>query len=185
MGDTDEKKPDDDIQSYGSVNNRYVIYTILLVAVLAGFFLLISQFRPITFAVYDPAKTDYYLNNLDEAQTRYNAKSDSIPSTLRYIFGDEKINATLVRTSGEKVNLAVETHNGKISRIARGEMKNPTMEAEIRETTIKKISESKNAIWEINKALNSKEIKYKDLTVKSKVKMVVARSAIRVWSWFS
>ncbi|MCX6706696.1 MAG: hypothetical protein NT001_00980 [Candidatus Woesearchaeota archaeon] len=185
MADIDEKKPDDDIQSYGSVNNKYVIYTILLVAILAGFFLLISQFKPVTFAVYDPTKTDYYLNNLNEAQAKYNEKSDSIPSTLRYIFGDEKINVTLMRTSGEKVNLAVETHNGKISNIARGEMKNPTMEVEMKETTIKKISESKNAIWEIDNALNSKEIKYKDLTVKSKIKMVFARSAIKVWSWFS
>ena len=64
-------------------------------------------------------------------------------------------------------------------------MKNPTMEVEIKETTIKKISEAKSAVWEINKALSSKEIKYRDITLKSKVKMTVARSAIKVWSWFS
>ena len=185
MADIDEKKPDDDISSYGSVNNRYVVYTILLVAVLAGFFLIVSQFRPVTFAVYDSAKTDYYLNNLDEAQAKYNAQSDSIPSTFRYLFGDERINATLVRIDGEKVNLAVETKNGKITRMKHGEMKNPTMEVEIKETTIKKISEAKSAVWEINKALSSKEIKYRDITLKSKVKMTVARSAIKVWSWFS
>lgn len=185
MGDIDDKKPDDDIQSYGSINNRYIVYTILIVAVLAGFLLLVSQFRPVTFAVYDPAKTDYYLSNLNEAQAKYNEKSDSIPSTFRYLFGDEKINATLVRMDGKRVNLAVETHNGKISSMRQGEMENPTMQAEIKEDTIKKASESSNAIDVINNALDSGEINYNTETLKSGVKMAIVNAAITVWSWFS
>lgn len=182
---TDETDEDTEVPEYEGISNKKVFYIIFAVAVVAVILLLLNQLRPITFAVYDPNKVDFYLNNMNEVQSKYNAESERIPYFLRLIFGNERINATLIRLDGKRVNIAAETNNGKISNIWKGEMKNPTMQLEIREATMRKISESDNAVDALEKAIKSGEIKYGTKRVLSKVKMGTLGGVIKVWSLVS
>jgi len=91
----------------------------------------------------------------------------------------------LVRINGEKVALAVTTESGRISNIQKGNMQDPTMQLEISESTIKRISESENAVDELENALDNEEIKYETVKLKSTVKMAIMEAAVQVWSWFS
>ena len=64
-------------------------------------------------------------------------------------------------------------------------MQDPTMQLEISESTIKRISESENAVDELENALDNEEIKYETVRLKSTVKMAIVEAAVQVWSWFS
>ena len=180
----DSQKPDD-VPEYRGLKTSHVLYIIFAVTALLVVLALVSGIKPITFAVYNTDKVDYYLNHTDEAKSMYNEESDRLPSIFRIVFGDESINATLVRQNGQEVNLAVETDSGRISNISRGEMKEPTMQLRIREETLKRISESDNAAEELGNAFDNDEIDYEAQRARSSVKMAAVKATVTVWSWFS
>ena len=181
----EDEENKDPVMEYEGLDSKYVIYIVFALTAVMVILVFISSMNPITFAVYDPEKTDYYLNNLDEAKSKYNSESDRLPSLFLSVFGDERIDATLVRINGEKVALAVTTESGRISNIQKGNMQDPTMQLEISESTIKRISESENAVDELETALDNEEIKYETVRLKSTVKMAIVEAAVQVWSWFS
>ena len=154
---------------------------------LAGIFFLLDYRKslPTAFAIYNPEKTDYYLEHPDELKSMYNSNIDKIPSTLRWVFGDERLNITLARMDGSEVNLAVETENGLIKDIQKGEIADPTMQVEISEETIKRISESDNPVDELEEALDTGEINYENERIISSVKTGIFEAVVNVMSWFS
>lgn len=187
MDEKPTKAIDEKNDLYPGLNVKYAVYIIIAVILLVGVFF-IADFKkdmPTSFAVYDPGKADYYLGHLDELKSLFNSNADKLPSTLRWTFGDERVNLTFAKMDGSEVNLAVETENGLIKNINTGEMKEPTMQAEVKEDTLKRISESESQVDELEKAIDSGEIEYRSETVKSSVKMGAVKTLINIFSWFS
>ncbi len=179
-----DKQPDD-IPEYEGIKTRYVLYIIFAVTALLVGLAVINGIKPITFAVYNTDKVDYYLEHMDKARAMYNEESDKLPSLFRVVFGDEKINSTLVRQRGEEINLAIETDNGRIKSINMGEMAEPTMQLRVKEDTLLRISGAENAADELEEALDNGEIDYETERARSAVKMAAVRATVQVWSWFT
>ncbi|PIN86962.1 hypothetical protein COV19_02100 [Candidatus Woesearchaeota archaeon CG10_big_fil_rev_8_21_14_0_10_44_13] len=176
---------DEKADLYPGLKLRYAVYIIFAVIVLATLFFLLDYAKmPTTYAVYDPTKTDQYLSDLDSMKDMYNSNLDKVPAILRRVFGNERLNVTLIRMDNSRTLLAIKTKRGKVDSINLGEMQDPTMQLEIRESTMKRISESDDPAEELNNALDSGEIKYKGEKITSSVKTSILEAVVSVISWF-
>ncbi|MFO8016479.1 MAG: hypothetical protein R6U32_05225 [Candidatus Woesearchaeota archaeon] len=178
---------DDDPETlYKGIKTRYAVYIIFAVLLMMGLFILMDSMKmPSTYAVYNPGMTDNYISNPDDLKARYNQNTGSIPSFIRLMFGDERLNTTLARLEGSEVQLAVETDNGKIKSIKRGEMKDPTMQLHIEESAVRDIIESDSSVDELEQALEDGRIEYENERFFTSLKMGALSATVNVASWFS
>ncbi|MCX8147628.1 MAG: hypothetical protein N3D84_04125, partial [Candidatus Woesearchaeota archaeon] len=149
-----------------------------------GIVFLIKQIHPLNFNVYDPKYADEYIDNPALIKEKYNDASYKIPAIFRYAFGNERVNVTYIRLDGEVVNLAIEIQKGNIKSAEKGEMKNPTLNVNIQESSMIKISKARDTIDGVKKAFSNKEITYECLTIKTSIKMALFRFIIWIWSLF-
>ncbi|MFC1753381.1 hypothetical protein ACFL96_08315 [Thermoproteota archaeon] len=182
--------PAEDIEEYQGINSKYVLYIVLGVVGIVMILFIIqtvdSVLHPLTgFGVYVPTILDKYIDDPKEMIKNFNKASDDMPTTLRILFGDERINTTIRRMDSSKTIMAIETKNGKIKSAKRGEMEDPTLNLELKESTIKKIYESNHPIDEIMKSLDNGEIQHESITLTSEIKMSILKAAIIIMTWFS
>jgi len=161
---------------YYGLKTEHVTYIIIAVLIIASFMTLghymkLASAIPTGSTSYTPSIMNEYVNNPYTILERYNEFADKAPSTIKLVFGDERINATVNRIDGTTVNLAIETNNGWIINSTKGEMPNPTINAEIDETTVKRIYESESPIKELENAMDNGEINYDSERILTSIKI--------------
>jgi len=172
---------------YHGLKTKYVLYIIcavLLIALAVFIAKKLTMPSPASQPEYTTAVIDKYLQNPENIKKAYNDYNGNVPSFLKFIFGDERINVKVARLDGTTVNLAIETKNGVIVDSKLGELQDPTIQAEISEATIKRIYESQNPVSEIDKALDSGEIAYDSQRFATSVKTAVVEALLWVVSFF-
>ncbi|MBD3313133.1 hypothetical protein GF345_01695 [Candidatus Woesearchaeota archaeon] len=186
------KDLDNEVSEYKGLDTRYVVYILFAVGVTAGLLFLVQtidkSINPVSATgsvVYSPDILDQYIENPNELKSLFGKTSGEIPGWLRSMFGNERVNATVIRMDGSKVNMAVTTKKGMLSDVSIGEMQDPTMQVQMSEDTIKRIYESENPVDDIEDALETEEIKYDTQRLTSAVKMGILNTAINVMSWFT
>lgn len=118
----------------------------------------------------------------------YNKNSDKVPSVVKTLFGNERINAQITLTNGSVIVIGGVTKDGKVIEAKEGGIDNPTMEVSVSEAAIGEISSSKDPAGAFQGALNSKKISYHGVSTGAKIKLgivsVVSRAYFSLRSLF-
>ncbi|MBW2992759.1 hypothetical protein KY345_06090 [Candidatus Woesearchaeota archaeon] len=126
---------------------------------------------------------NYYLDNPETAMNEYNSNIDNVPSFVKAIFGDERINAEIELAEGSR-RYGIVTEKGIIMNVTEGYIEEHTLEVYTTEETVNKIIEAEDQVEALREALDNKEIEYKAVKVKTKIKTFFAKIALGIASWF-
>ncbi len=111
-----------------------------------------------------------------------------VPWALRYIAGDERINANIRLESEDVITLGVVTEEGVVTDAQFGPIMNATLLFYIPETAIRRIQTSRKPLTEFSAAVKSGEIQYAAVGFKNKVKYggvsLLTRGVLWARSWF-
>jgi hypothetical protein len=161
------------------------LFSILMIA---GLFLFVSEnykFSPTGMVVAEISNAEQALGNLDTSRDLYNNNIERVPSFVKTIFGNERLNVTVTRDNGNLDHVSIETENGLITTITRGSFDAYTMDMRVSEKTINDIAGSNDQASQLKQALDNGEITYTPRTVASTVKTGMAKIFLTIMSWFS
>ena len=113
---------------------------------------------------------DEYLEDSDKLIEDYNKNIDSAPRVLKTLFGDERINIYLGHFESTRI-FSAETRNARLISFKEEEGKNPTLRVYINKEVLDSIINSEDPIASLMSALDSGEIKYEAVGVKTKIKL--------------
>ena len=109
---------------------------------------------------------------LQQLKEEYNGQSDNVPGFVSTIVGGEKVNFRIENEStNETVGVAFE--GVEITKIEKGGLEDPTLEAWTDQETINTIIESDEKYSELQEALNENDIDYEAKTTESTIKVVI------------
>lgn len=109
---------------------------------------------------------------LQQLKEEYNSQSDNVPDFVSTIVGGEKVNFRIENGStNETVGVAFE--GVEITKIKKGGLEDPTLEAWTDQETINTIMESDDKYSELQEALNENDIDYEAKTTESTIKVVI------------
>lgn len=111
----------------------------------------------------------------------YNKNFDKMPSFVRTLFGNERINANITLTNGTVITMGGVTKDGKIIEAKEGGIGNPTMEVFVSESAINDITASKDPAGAFKGALDSKRLSYRGVSTGAKVKLSIVSIAARAY----
>ncbi len=146
-------------------------------------FIMLIKAPAYTGKVIEINNLDDALNNLDELKDGYNTKADGLPGFISRIFGNEVMRIEIMRRNGSVEEIDLKTVAGKAVKVD-DVNESCTMEINTNEDTFDKILSSENQLDAFRKSLDKKEISYKALKFKTKLKVGTIRTILRVRSWF-
>ena len=166
-------------------SNNKVVRWILpgFVAIIMFLGLVLNMFSPSTTGNSVLDINNISSSDLEMAKKYYNLNLDKIPKFILTMFGNERINIKTMDWENETRFLLV-TKKGKIIQLEKGKHDDPTMEIEVNRSTIDRIAESENQVGELRKAIKAKEIYYRAYATKTRIRMILARTAFTIYSWF-
>jgi len=159
-------------------NHKNNLLIILILIFFAGSFIILANdysFSPTGMVVKDIDNLDYALSNLETIRLAYNQNIDKVPNFVKTVCGNEKIKAVVTRDNGSKVVLSIETNKAVITQLTDKEFDSYTLEVYCSEKTINDIISSDDQVSSLKKALDSKEIVYKSLRLKTSIKTGISR----------
>ena len=121
---------------------------------------------------------------LKQGSESVNTFHEKIPQAFITLFGNERIQAHVLLSSGKTLDLGVVTENGYINDITKGIIENPTLKASTTEATVRKIMISQSPVDSITQSLHSHEITYEAQTFTGSVKYGGVSLVSRILSWF-
>ncbi len=113
---------------------------------------------------------DEYLEDHDKLIEDYNKNIDSVPKVLRKLFGNERIVIYLGNFESTRT-FSAETKNARLMSFKEEEIENPTLIVYVNKQVLDSIISSENPIASVTSALESGEIKYKAVGIKTKIKL--------------
>ncbi len=113
---------------------------------------------------------DEYLENHDKLIEDYNKNIDSVPKILKKLFGDERIKIYLGHFESTRT-FSAETRNARLISFKEEEIENPTLVVYVNKETLDSIINSENPAASLTSALDSGEIKYEAVGIKTKIKL--------------
>lgn len=133
------------------------------------------SFNPTGMVTAEMKSLDYALNDLDNLQATYNRNLDRVPSFAKTIFGNENIKLVITREDGSILTLSLVTEKAVLKTITKQELEEYTLEVRTTEQTIEAIKNSPNQIERLKQAIKDKEIAYKALRFRTRVKTGLSR----------
>ena len=164
--------------------NKVKVHTVLIVLVLASVFTFDNAFVLITGNVVGEDNLRNFLSNLDEATILINSNIDRLPNFVKNIFGNEKVNVEIKMNDGSTLVLGVETAEGKVIKLFKGEIDDPTLKVEVSEDVLTSIANSRDPVNGFISALSSDQIKYESLRAKTSIKTGIGRLTAKLFSFF-
>jgi len=161
--------------------NWIFISAVLLIFVVAFLFLLGSP--TYTGKVIEVNNLDDALGNLEGIKDEYNENTNRLPGFIPRIFGNEIMQIEITRRNGSVENVDVKTIAGKVVQVD-DINESYTMKINTSEDTFDRILSSEDQLDAFRKALDKKEISYKALKFKTKLKIGTIRTILKVRSWF-
>src|SRR3989344_7632038 len=125
----------------------------------ATFAELISSSNPL------PAIKKALLNHKIKAQVDY------LPGMVGKLFGNERINAYLIKSTGDVTVFGLITQDKKIQELGLNEISDPSINIYLDQATLAEIKDSVNPLVRLNQALDEKSIKYEGVGLADKVKL--------------
>lgn len=119
--------------------------------------------------------------DVDNLVADYNKNSGKMPSFVRTLFGNERINAQITLNNGTVVLIGGVTENGKIIEAKEGGIGNPTMEVFVSESALNEIQSSKDPTGAFKGALDSKRLSYRGVSTGAKIKLSIVSIAARAY----
>jgi len=113
---------------------------------------------------------DEYLDDHDKLIGDYNKNIDSVPKVLRKLFGNERIVIYLGNFEATRA-FSAETKNAMLISFKEEEIENPTLIVYVNKQALDSIISSENPTASVTSALESGEIKYKAVGLKTKIKL--------------
>ncbi len=132
------------------------------------------------------ASIDDALNHSNEIVNEYNKNINKVPLFVRKLFGNEVLNITLIRLNNTKNFFCIVTKNSKVESLEKHycTSHSPTMNVWITEQSINDIIESDDQLSRFEDAVKRKEIDYKAISFKTKVKMAISRIGLKIFGFF-
>lgn len=116
---------------------------------------------------------DGYLEDHDKLIEDYNRNIDSVPRILKTLFGNERIIIYLGHFEFTRT-FSAETRKARLISFKEEEIENPTLIVYINKSTMDSIIDSENPVVSLTTALDSGEIKYEAVGIKTKIKLFFA-----------
>jgi hypothetical protein len=115
---------------------------------------------------------------------QYNQHAQSIPSWLKTIMGDERINMEVAMDDGSTKKFAITTKKAKVESWKEKALEDPTLLAQTTEKVLNTILKEDDQFTAMAQAVKKKNITYKGLTFKSKAKSSMSKMVLSISSWF-
>lgn len=93
-----------------------------------------------------------------------------LPGFTKRLFGNERMNIHVALEDKEEVVIGMVTAKGAVANVENGELPNPTLNVYVAQETIQKIMTSDNSLNTFQEALQNKEITYKAVGLRKKIK---------------
>ncbi len=90
----------------------------------------------------------------------YNSNTDQIPSFLKFLAGNERINVEIIMKGNQTMKISIVTENSRIVELKRESLDNPSARAKLSEETAKQILNSDSPVSDFERAYRNGEIDY-------------------------
>ncbi|MEK6874884.1 MAG: hypothetical protein AABX52_04000 [Nanoarchaeota archaeon] len=159
-----------------------VVFGVAVLALSALF--LVAQNHGVTGWFIDISQKDRMVDYVESMAILENQHVDDIPVVFRSLFGNARINGTIILNSGEVVYVGAIVEDGRVRFVVDGVLADPTMNVVITEQTIHRIADSADPASEAVVALDKKEIVYTPLGITSAAKLGIASAGARLIGMF-
>ncbi|MBI3032947.1 hypothetical protein HYY69_05710 [Candidatus Woesearchaeota archaeon] len=122
--------------------------------------------------------------NLAKTKATYNENLDKIPSFIKTIIDNEKVNIVLDDNNDGLTKLKLETKDDQIISFEKGTFDEPSLIIYSDLKTLQEIKESEKIVSAIEEALDNEKIVYESIDWSTKIKTGTAGFFVNVWSWF-
>ncbi len=141
--------------------------------------------NPTGYVVFEKDVT-YFIQdeNLKQTKDTYNENLDKIPSFIKTIIDNEKVNIVLDDNKEGLIKLKLETKDDQIISFEKGTFDEPSLIVYSDIKTLQDIKESDKIVSAIEEALDNEKIVYESIDWSTKVKTGTASFFVNVWSWF-
>jgi hypothetical protein len=99
--------------------------------------------------------------NADFIKQTYNESLGNFPDAYKSLIGDNRIAIRIIGANDTVTALGLVTKNGQLVEASDGNLKNPTIEIEIKESAITQLQEAEDPVAVFNNALDNKDISVK------------------------
>ena len=124
------------------------------------------------------ALDDAYYQKLQEKSDVYNQNVNKLPGIIKFLFGNEKINVELTGCQSN-CDIGMQTSDGRIISLGQKPLPNPTINARMKEATLKKLLDSNDARTDFANALKSGEIEFSGVGILKKIKIGVIKQLLK------
>ncbi|MDD5086280.1 MAG: hypothetical protein PHV16_00865 [Candidatus Nanoarchaeia archaeon] len=157
-----------------------VCFTFILLVLI---FAMVISAPAYTGRVIDVNNLDDALNQVNELKDEYNLKSNTFPSFIARIFGNEVVNIEITRRNSSVENIDMKTVNGKIIKL--NNITEPfTLKITTDEDTFDEVLNSDDQIRAFKKALDKRKIRYQSMRFRTTMKMGTVRTVLAIRSFF-
>lgn len=119
--------------------------------------------------------------DLEELEEEVNQNQEDIPSFVKSIVGDQRINIEFKETDE---NYSAVLKGTEIQELDNRSLENPTLEVEVNESSMAAVMESEQPADELKEALDEGEIEYETLTATNTVRMFITERVLDIASRF-
>jgi hypothetical protein len=119
------------------------------------------------------ALDDATYQKLQEKRDSYNRNVDRVPSILKFLFGNERINVVLLNEGGVPNGdvLGIVSRDGLIVQLSRSQVSDPTVKARMKESLLKRLLDSHDARGDFIIALKNGEIEVEGVGFLKRIKL--------------
>ncbi len=117
---------------------------------------------------------------LSQLKNEYNNNLDNMPSIVKSLVGNERINAYL-DTTNKQIIIGVVTKDARILELKLNGIEDPTLNIYVSENTIQKLE---NQEITIQQALDSGEIKLESQRIRTSIKLWFTKTTMGIVNWF-
>jgi len=119
-----------------------------------------------------------YYQKLQHKSDSYNQNVDKLPGIIKFLFGNEKINIELTACQSA-CDIGLQTSDGRIISLSQNPIPNPTVKAQMKESTLKTLLDSTDSRTDFANALKSGEIDFQGVGLIKKIKLGVIKQILK------
>lgn len=115
----------------------------------------------------------------------YNDKVSGAPDILKNLLGNEKIDISVTMSNGSVLRVGLETDNGAISQVIKGEVENPTIVVVTTESAISAVTGSSDPISAFQKQMDMGQVRIEGENLVTRMKLNAVLSSTSVLKFFA